>query len=61
MTNQRNTISNTVRAMKVIQSAIQSEQSKKYGQQYNQDKPRSGYIVSSTYLKTKDLSKKPDV
>ena len=37
--------------------------SKQYTQQYNQDKPGggNGYIASSTYAKTRDLSKKPDV
>ena len=38
-------------------------QSKQYNQQYDQDKPgdSNGYIASSTYMKTKDLSKKPNV
>ena len=38
-------------------------QSKRYDQQYNKDKPRddNGYIASSTYAKTKDWSKNPDV
>ena len=36
-------------------------QSKRYGQQYNQDKPGGGYIASSTYAKTRDLSKKLDI
>ena len=38
-------------------------QSKQYDQRYNQDKlgGGNGYIVSSTYAKTRDPSKKPDV
>ena len=35
-------------------------QPKRYGQQYDQDKSRGGYIVSNTYAKTKDPSEKPD-
>ena len=35
----------------------QGQQSKWYGQQYNQDKPGGGYIVSSTYAKARDPSK----
>ena len=48
--------SNTIKA---IQSAIRSEQSKRYDQQYNQDDPKGGidYIVSSTYAKARDPSK----
>ena len=37
------------------------EQWKRYSQQYVQKKPGDGYITSSTYAKTKDLSEKPDV
>ena len=44
-----------------MRSAIRSEQSKQYGLRYNKDKPGGGYIVNSTYAKTRDLSKKPDV
>ena len=38
-------------------------QSKRYDQQYNQDKPGggNGYIFSSTYAKTRDPSTKPDI
>ena len=38
-------------------------QSKQYDQQYDQDKPGAdnSYIASSTYVKTRNLSKKPDV
>ena len=38
-------------------------QSKRYDQQYDQDKPGgdNGYIASSTYAKTRNLSEKPDV
>ena len=38
-------------------------QSKRFDQQYNQDKPRdgNGYIVNSIYAKTRDPSKKPDI
>ena len=37
--------------------------SKQYDQGYNQDKPggSNGYIVSSTYAKTRNPSKKSDV
>ena len=37
--------------------------SKRYDQQYDQDElgGGNGYIASSTYAKTKDLSKKPNV
>ena len=50
---QSDTINDTAKAM----------QSKQYDQQYNQHKPRggNGYIASSTYAKTRDLSEKPDV
>ena len=36
---------------------------KQYDQQYNQDKPGDGncYIDNSTYIKIKDLSKKPNI
>ena len=44
-------INNTARAM-------QLERSKQYGEQYVQDKPGGGYIASSTYAKTRDMSKK---
>ena len=40
---------------------IQSEQSKQYGLQYNQDKSGGGYIVSSTYAKIRVPSGMPDV
>ena len=38
-------------------------QSKRYNQQYDQDEPGAGnnYIASSTYAKTRDLSKKPNI
>ena len=38
-------------------------QSKQYDQQYNQDKPEGGncYIASSTYTKTRNLSKKLNI
>ena len=50
---QSDTINNTAKAMQL----------KRYDQQYNQDKPGggNGYIVNSTYTKTRDPSKKPDV
>ena len=37
--------------------------SKQYNQRYNQNKSGggNGYIANSTYAKTKDLSKKPNV
>ena len=49
--------------IKAIQSAIRSEQSKQYNQQYDQDDPGGGnnYIAGSTYAKIKHLSKKSDV
>ena len=49
--------SNTIKA---IQSAIQSERSKRYDQQYDQEEPGggNGYIASSTYVKTRNLSVK---
>ena len=37
------------------------KRSKQYGLQYDQDKPGDGYIVSGTYAKTRDPSKKLDV
>ena len=45
------------------QSAIWSEQSKRYDQRYDQDElgGGNGYITNSTHAKTRDLSKKPDV
>ena len=43
--------------IKTIQSAIRSKQSKRYGQEYDQDKPRGGYIVGNIYTKAKNLSK----
>ena len=50
---QSGTINDTARAM----------QSMQYDQRYNQDKSGdgNGYIASSTYVKTRGLSKKPDV
>ena len=50
-----------IKAIQVMQSAIQSEQSKQYSLQYNQDKFGGDYIVHSTYAKIRDPSKKPDV
>ena len=44
-----------------MRSAIRLEQLKPYSLQYNQDEPGDGYIVSSTYVKTRDSSGKPDV
>ena len=44
-----------------MRSAIRSEQSKQQGLQYNQNKAKDGYIVSSTYVMTRDPSGKPDV
>ena len=35
-------------------------QPKRYGQQYNQDKPGGDYIVNNTYAKIRDPRKKPD-
>ena len=52
--NQSNTINDTARAMR-------SKQLKQYGQQYVQDKLGDSDIAKSTYAKTRDLSKKPDV
>ena len=52
--NQQYDQNNTI---KTIQSVIESKQSKQYGQQYNQNKPGGGYIVSCTYVKTKNPSK----
>ena len=52
---------NQTRAIKTMQSMIQSEQSTQYGQQYNQDKPGGGHIVYNTYAKTRNLTKKLDV
>ena len=49
--NQSDAINDTARAIR----------SKRYGQRYDQDKPRGGYIASSTYAKTKDLSEKLDI
>ena len=42
---------------------IKAMRSKQYDQQYNQDKLGGGndFIASSTYAKTKDLSKKPNI
>ena len=42
---------------------FQAQKSKRYDQRYDQDKPGggNGYIVSNTYAKTRDSSKKPDV
>ena len=47
--------------MKAIRLAIQSEQSKQYDQQYNQNKVvgGNGYIVSNISAKVKNLSKGP--
>ena len=47
--------------IKLIQSKKQSEQLKRYDQQYNQDKSSAGngYIVSNIYAKAKNLSKGP--
>ena len=44
-----------------MQLAIRSEQLKQYGLQYDQDKSGGGYIVSSTYAKTRNPSGNPDV
>ena len=49
------------KTIQAMQSAILSEQLNQYSLQYNQNKPVGGYIVSSTYAKTRDPSKKPDV
>ena len=51
--NQSDTINDMARAIQL----------KQYDQRYNQDEPGVGknYIASSTYAKTRDLSKKPDV
>ena len=64
------TTSDTVTAIKVIKAmrltirpiilSEPSKQPKRYGQRYDQDKPGGGYILSSSYAKTRDLSKKPD-
>ena len=48
--NQSNANNNTARAIRP----------KQYGQRYDQNEPGGGYIVSSTYAKTRDLSEKPD-
>ena len=50
---QSNAINDTARAIRL----------KQYDQQYNQDKPggSNGFIASSIYAKTRNLSKKPDV
>ena len=49
------------KAIQAMRSAIRSERSKRYGLQYDEDKPGGGYIVNSTYAKVKDLSGMPDV
>ena len=45
--------------IKAVRSAIQSKQSKRYDQQYNQDNPGvdNGYIAISSYAKIRDPSK----
>ena len=47
----------------IINDMARAMRSKRYDQQYNQDNPwgGNGYIVNSTYAKTKNLSKKPNV
>ena len=49
------------KAIQAMQLAIRSEQSKQYGLRYDQDKLGGGYIVSSTYAKTRDPSDKLDI
>ena len=48
--NQNNAINNTARVIRP----------KQYGQQYDQDKPGGGYIVTNTYAKARDPSEKLD-
>ena len=42
-----------------INDMARAIRSKRYSQQYDQDKPVSSYIVSKIYVKAKDLSKGP--